>query len=198
VTRDSGAGDDSAAFESFYVVCYQEIAGYVRRRVPHDAADDVIAEVFTVAWRRFGSVPPPPHDRPWLFVVARNSVASHYRSQQRRSRLGARLALEAMAAFRAAGPASDISHEPVLAAMQQLRPAEREALQLVLWEGLSHADAAEVLGCSVNAFELRYRRARKAVRDAVSASRLHREPNLPEALGSATPPTSAQTTWSAS
>jgi Sigma-70, region 4 len=41
----------------------------------------------------------------------------------------------------------------------------------VLWDELSHAEAAEVLGCSPNAFELRYRRARNAVRDTVAAKR---------------------------
>jgi RNA polymerase sigma-70 factor (ECF subfamily) len=53
--------------------------------------------------------------------------------------------------------------------MSALRPADREALRLVLWDELSHAEAAAVLGCSPNAFELRYRRARSAVRDAVMA-----------------------------
>ena len=117
---ERGGEASAAAFEAFYVARYQEIAGYVRRRVPPDAADDVIAEVFTIAWRRLGDIPAPPRDQPWLFVVARNSVANHYRSQQRRSRLGARLAVEAMTAFTAA-LASDSVHEPVLAAMQMLR-----------------------------------------------------------------------------
>jgi RNA polymerase sigma-70 factor (ECF subfamily) len=54
--------------------------------------------------------------------------------------------------------------------MAALRPAEREALQLVHWDELSHAEAAAVLGCTVNAFELRYRRARHAVRAAVASA----------------------------
>ena len=160
----------SARFEAFYRGRYQEIAAYVRRRVGDDAADDVIANVFTVAWRRFGDVPGPPQDRPWLFAVARNTISDHNRAQRRRFRLGARL--EADATFTACpvspqGPGHE--YELVLAAMAALRPAEREALQLVLWEELSHAEAAAVLGCSVNAFELRYRRARNAVRAAVAS-----------------------------
>jgi predicted DNA-binding protein (UPF0251 family) len=59
---------------------------------------------------------------------------------------------------------------PVLAALASLRPKEREALQLVLWDELSHTEAAAVLGCTVNAFELRYRRARNRVRDALAAA----------------------------
>jgi RNA polymerase sigma-70 factor (ECF subfamily) len=58
----------------------------------------------------------------------------------------------------------------VLAALASLKPKDREALQLVLWDELSHAEAAAVLGCTVNAFELRYRRARNRVRDAIAAA----------------------------
>jgi RNA polymerase sigma-70 factor (ECF subfamily) len=58
----------------------------------------------------------------------------------------------------------------VLAALASLKPRDREALQLVLWDELSHAEAAAVLGCTVNAFELRYRRARNRVRDAIAAA----------------------------
>jgi RNA polymerase sigma-70 factor (ECF subfamily) len=160
---------NSARFEAFYRGKYQEIAAYVRRRVGDDAADDVIANVFTVAWRRFSDVPGPPQDRPWLFAVARNTISDHHRAQRRWFRLGARLSADAGTT---AGPAGAVglgdAYELVLAAMATLRPAEREALQLVLWEELSHAEAAAVLGCSVNAFELRYRRARHAVRAAVA------------------------------
>jgi RNA polymerase sigma-70 factor, ECF subfamily len=160
-----------AMFETFYRSRYQEIAAYVRRRVAGDAADDVIANVFTVAWRRFGDVPDPPQDRPWLFAVARNSISDHNRAQRRWFRLGARLTADAAITARPeAPPWSSHEHEPVLAAMEALRPAEREALQLVHWEELSHAEAAAVLGCTVNAFELRYRRARHAVRAAVASA----------------------------
>ena len=161
----------SASFEAFYRGRYQEIAAYVRRRVADDAADDVIANVFTVAWRRFGDVPGPPRDRPWLFAVARHTISDHNRAQRRWFRLGARLTADAAITARPAGsPESGHEYDLVLAAMAALRPAEREALQLVHWEELSHAEAAAVLGCTVNAFELRYRRARHAVRAAVASS----------------------------
>jgi len=157
-----------AEFELLYTSCYAEIAGYVRRRVAEADADDVIAHVFTVAWRKFEQVPPPPDDRLWLFGVARNSVAEHDRSRQRRLRLHVRLVQDAVTAASWARPAnSDPRYEPVLTAIGSLPPAEREALRLVLWEELTQAEAASVLGCSVNAFELRYRRARNVVRDAV-------------------------------
>jgi RNA polymerase sigma-70 factor, ECF subfamily len=158
-------------FERFYTAHYQEIAGYVRRRIAPDVADDVISQVFMVAWRRFDRVPAPPQDRLWLFGVARNSVADQHRAERRRLRLHARLSQEAVTAPPVSVEA-DPRHVRIRAAMATLRPGDREALQLVLWEELSHQEAAAVLRCSPNAFEIRYRRARNAVRDAVAAAPL--------------------------
>jgi RNA polymerase sigma factor (sigma-70 family) len=157
-------------FEALYTAHYQAIAGYVLRRVPAHEADDVIAQVFTVVWRRFDDVPPPPVDRLWLFGVARNSVAEQRRSEHRRLHLFARLTADAVTSGLLA-QAADSPGEQVRAALRALRPADREALQLVLWDELSHAEAAAVVGCTPNAFELRYRRARNAVREAVIAMR---------------------------
>ena len=173
ILRNADSPSVSAAerFEALYTGSYQEISGYVRRRVPPDAADDVVAQVFTVAWRRFGQVPSPPQDRLWLFGVARNCAAEHHRAATRWLRLRTRLSQEPAPAAYVPGPGGpDHDPGPVLAALASLRPAEREALQLVLWDELSHAEAAEVLGCTVNAFELRYRRARNRVRDALAAA----------------------------
>ena len=168
---DSPAVSAAERFEALYTGSYQEISGYVRRRVPPDAADDVVAQVFTVAWRRFGQVPGPPQDRLWLFGVARNCAAEHHRAATRRLRLRTRLSQEPAAVARVPGPGGpDHDPGPVLAALASLKPRDREALQLVLWDELSHAEAAAVLGCTVNAFELRYRRARNRVRDAIAAA----------------------------
>ena len=45
-------------------------------------------------------------------------------------------------------------------AAERLPPLDREALRLVAWDGLSHAEAAEVLGCTVNAVALRVHKAK--------------------------------------
>jgi RNA polymerase sigma factor (sigma-70 family) len=169
-----GSAPPPGQFEAFYVAHFQEIAAYVRRRVPTEDADDVVAQVFAVAWRRFGSVPAAPQDRLWLFSVARNSVADQQRSARRRLRLHSRLAAEAQAGPM---PEPDPRYEPIRAAISALRPADREALQLVLWDGLSHAEAAAVLRCSPNALEQRYRRARNAVRAALTAGHAERRPD---------------------
>jgi RNA polymerase sigma factor (sigma-70 family) len=179
--RGHGSAPQPGQFEAFYVAHFQEIAAYVRRRVPAEDADDVVAQVFAVAWRRSGSVPAPPQDRLWLFGVARNGVAEQQRSARRRLRLHARLSAEVQAQA-GTGPEPDYRYEPIRAAISALRPADREALQLVLWDGLSHAEAAAVLQCSPNALEQRYRRARNAVRAALTAGHPARRPDPAQQL----------------
>lgn len=163
----AAAADRTARFERLYATTFTEIAGYVQRRCAGAEADDVLAQVFTVAWRRFDQIPAPPQDRLWMFGVARKALADAERSARRRRRLGMRLATEALVSGQP-DPSPDPAAERVIAALATLRPADREALRLVLWDALSHAEAAAVLGCSANAFEIRYRRARAAVRDQLA------------------------------
>ena len=103
-----------------------------------------------------------------MFGVARRCIADQRRSDDRQLRLVARIAVETQES----GPPEDFSRDPlvveVLATIDGLAPLEREALQLVLWDGLSHEDAARVMECSVSAFESRYRRARNVVKSTLT------------------------------
>lgn len=157
--------DRASGFESLYLEQYASIYAYVRRRLNDARVDvpDVVAEVFAVAWRRLDQVPAPPEDRLWLYGVARQCVSRARRTGRRRLRLQARLSEEARATVARNGSAGS-TEDLVRAAMERLRPGEREALRLVMWEGLSHAEAAHVLGCSVNAVALRLRKARTRLR----------------------------------
>ena len=164
------ANERAEAFERLYGSMYRDIVAYATRRVSLDEADDVVAKIFMVAWRRFDDVPEPPQDRLWLFGVARRCVADQLRSGRRQMRLYSRVSQEQATMNPSYGPTPDDRYDLVQAAMESMKPADREALQLVLWEGLSHAEAATVMGCSVNAFELRYRRARNTAREAVESA----------------------------
>jgi DNA-directed RNA polymerase specialized sigma24 family protein len=46
----------TAQFTRLFEGHYRDIAGYVSRRVPTADVADVVAQVFTVAWRRFSAV----------------------------------------------------------------------------------------------------------------------------------------------
>src|SRR5260370_38024443 len=106
-----------------------------------------------------------------LYGVARRVVAGKYRDVRRLRNLIARL--EA-ARPRSGCPAGDVeadsARDRLVAAVRCLKPAEREALQLVFWEQLSHAEAAEVLGCTANAVALRVHRAKAKLRDMLGAA----------------------------
>ena len=170
------AGSDRPRFGAVYEAHAAAVLAYLRRRVGATDAEDLLAQVFTVAWRRFEQLPAPPGDRLWLFGVARRVVADHRRSEIRRQRLRERIAGEAVRSP-VAPVGFDELHGRLEAALAALRPADQEVLRLVLWEERSHADAAVELGCSGNAVELRYRRARGRLRDAYLAK--HPAPRTP-------------------
>ena len=135
----------------------------VRRVSPEVDPDDVVAEVFAVAWRRIADVPPGPDARPYLFTIARLAVANAERSARRSRRLTLR-AVELAEPEEGIGPDADDPGERVRQAVGQLRTRDREALVLVLWDGLSHAEAAQALGCSTAALTARLARARTRLR----------------------------------
>jgi RNA polymerase sigma factor (sigma-70 family) len=150
-----------STFEHLYDACYRDVYRYVARRVPGGPgspdASDITAEVFTTAWRRIALVPPPPDDRLWLFGVAKRTLLRSRRAAWRRERLHRRLMAEALVAgaHRPDDPAWKVRR-----ALSKLRPRDREVLYLIVWDGLSHAEAAIVLGCSVSSVGVRMHRAR--------------------------------------
>jgi RNA polymerase sigma-70 factor (ECF subfamily) len=153
-------------FEALYAEHHASIYAYVYRRLPGAGADvpDVVAEVFAVAWRRLDLVPPGAQARLWLYGLARHTLLNQRRGQRRRLALLHRLRGEASTGARAHTP-GDPEDVWLLAAIERLPDAYREALRLVNWEGCSHAEAAEILGCSVNAVALRLHKAKARLRE---------------------------------
>jgi RNA polymerase sigma factor (sigma-70 family) len=156
-SRSSVPGD---RFETLFETHHRALLAYAARRCPTLAdAEDVVAEVFMVAWRRLDEVPPGEDARPWLFGVARNTIGNQRRGLTRRTRLVTRLE-QAAERSPATVPAPTPETEPVLEALSRLSQTDQELLRLVAWEELSHAEIAEVLGISVNAVAIRLHRAR--------------------------------------
>ena len=82
--------DSEQRFRRAYDEHVRAVAAFALRRVLEPAdAEDIVAETFLVAWRRFGEA--PADLRPWLFGVARHVLHHHYRASQRRDALSARL-----------------------------------------------------------------------------------------------------------
>jgi RNA polymerase sigma factor (sigma-70 family) len=152
-------------FRQLYEEHYRSIQAYAVRRVdaPADVAD-VVAEVFTIAWRRLDDVPPPPAERVWLYGTARRALASHYRGARRRNQLISRIESSY------AEPIPGSPDDRLVGAMRQLPEGDRETLMLIYWEQLSHAEAAQVLGCSPNAVAIRAHRAKERLRAVLTGA----------------------------
>jgi RNA polymerase sigma-70 factor (ECF subfamily) len=157
-------------FRLLYERNYGPIASYVRRRVRRDdgADADIVAEVFVVAWRRFLDVPEQAKELPWLYGVARNLVANHFRGVQRSAALATRLAIEESVAGDATTGLSDLEIR-VRRAVEHLSDLDREIFRLIHWEGLSHEEVGESLGVTAKAVERRVARARTKVRDYLAS-----------------------------
>ncbi|MFJ4097699.1 RNA polymerase sigma factor [Kitasatospora sp. NPDC089913] len=151
-----------------YVEHYPAVHRYVLRRVPPADVQDVTAEVFTTAWRRFGEVPRGAV-LPWLYGVARNTVANQYRGADRDAVLAAAVGAVAAGAVRDVGEEFTV-RDTVRRAWAALSAGDRELLALIGWEGLAVRDAARVLGCSSAACSVRLMRARGRLRKALQES----------------------------
>jgi RNA polymerase sigma factor (sigma-70 family) len=163
--HESDAAQFTAIFEQFS----RRVYGYARRHSDPAIADDVTAETFLVAWRRFGDIPPDP--LPWLLVVARNTLANHRRTLARHERLRQELAgLERLAAPAPAVDGTVLERSAMLRALAALTELEREAVLLVAWDGLSRSAAAQVAGCSERSFAVRLHRARKRLDRLIDSS----------------------------
>ena len=127
------------------------------RLSPQDA-EDVVCEVFVVAWRRITEV--PPYELGWLLRVTRNVMANHLRAGSRRAALARRVtgALPASVPDHAGDVVGQDAAERLLA---QLPARDQEVLRLLVLEDMSVPELAQALGCRPNTASVRVRRAKE-------------------------------------
>jgi len=138
-------------FETFYNEHYGAISRYVGRRLPPSSHDDVVAATFVVAWRKFDSTPDP--SLAWLYRIASFEVAHERRRLSRPAYTSEMHDL---------GLTDDLPLEDVIdvsTAFTQLSERDAEILRLLYWDQVSRPDAAKIIGCSVNALNVRCHRA---------------------------------------
>ena len=84
---DAGPIDEESRFRSVFDETYRPLVAYARRRTTDwSEADDIVAEAFSVAWRRRAELP-ADNPLPWLYAVAANVLRNHRRATSRRLRL---------------------------------------------------------------------------------------------------------------
>ena len=166
-----GAQDSEDGFGEVFDRCAPAILRYAQRRLgSREAAQDVVSDTFTTAWRHWDRRPAPEVLLPWLYAIAGNAVRDQWRSAQRQRRLTGRLS-----ALRPAAPGGDPGEGVVLGrsisqALAALPKADREVLRLVAWEGQTDARmlglALGVRPASARSRVLRARRRLRALLDA--------------------------------
>ena len=161
-------------FRSLYEGHYDVMRDYCLRRLPSDDANDALAEIFMVAWRRLDSVPEGDQARLWFFGVARKVISTNQRGARRRVRLTARAMAvgdhDALAVDTESLVVRRSQDAALMEAIATLKPEDQELLRLKAWEELSHSDIGSVLGISAHAVDMRLNRALKKVGKAMSAN----------------------------
>jgi RNA polymerase sigma-70 factor (ECF subfamily) len=157
----SVANGDRAAFASLYDALSPTIFGVVRRvlRDPSQA-EEVTQEVFVEIWKqatRFdaerGSV------RTWAVTIAHRRAVDRVRSEQ--SHRERQVTVGAASLEVPPSPEDDAveaeDRQRARAAMDRLPAAQREALELAFYDGLTHVQISEHLGVALGTVKTRIR-----------------------------------------
>jgi RNA polymerase sigma-70 factor (ECF subfamily) len=162
--------DPQRRFEAIFASSYGRVLAYaLRRSDDHAAAEEAAAETFVIAWRRLDAVPADP--LPWLLQTTRRVLANQRRSARRRDPHGPSVPLSSVPDQDPAPSIADrlAERDAFAQSFSALRPADREVLALVAWDGLRPKEAAQVLGCSAAVFSLRLHRARRRLMKELAA-----------------------------
>ena len=153
--------DQRSRFDTIWREHRHHVLAYCLRRASSADAEDACAETFLVVWRRIDEIPPAPKTLPCLYGIARKSLSNQTRAFYRRGRLHTKLTNLGMA------PAADpmlvvvqrADDKVVTDAVRRLKPLDREIVMLDVWEDLSRAEIANVMGMTRAAVDQRIYRA---------------------------------------
>lgn len=129
-------------------------------RNPHDA-DDVVQIGIERALARLEQWKPDSRLESWMFAIVRNAWIDEMRSRSRREQPVAPEELADHPAGETA--AASVDAMSIQAAMARLPEEQRSAVSLVLIEGLSYKEAAEVMGVPIGTLTSRLARGREAL-----------------------------------
>lgn len=162
------------AFEEIFERHGPAVWSYCRRRIGRDAADEIVADTFLVAFQRREDFDASYDSaRPWLLGIATNVIRRHLRDE--------RAYLDRKRHAPATIPAEDAADldrvdagrmRPILIeALLTLSPEDRDTFLLVAVGELTYSEAASALDVPVGTVRSRIHRARTRLRERI--------PNLP-------------------
>jgi RNA polymerase sigma-70 factor, ECF subfamily len=155
----------NAALERAWTDVASKLRGYIRTRVrDHAAAEDLLQDVFLKAHTRIAQLQSPERIEGWLFLIARNAVADHFRKSKPHEELPADLATEA--------PQAELENacglrEAFRRMINELPAPYGQALTLTEFDGLTQKQLAERLGISLSGAKSRVQRGRDKLKEAL-------------------------------
>ena len=132
---------------------------YVRDR---EEAQDLMQDGFVRVFENIGRLREPLQVRTWVYRVMLNVCFKHYHRQE--GKVPTMLADVEQVTL----PLDPFSAEEIVAAVQQLSPAQRMAFNLLAVEEYSYAEAAKELHCSEVNVRALYSRAKKELRNILN------------------------------
>lgn len=158
----------AVSFERAFEAEFSALHRYLHRRVGAAVADELAAETFAVAFRRWDRFDQARSLRPWLYGIAANLVRRHWRDERRKLRAYARSGVDPV--LTGEGEVVDRVAAQSLtrllaAALADLRPEDREILLLHAWAELSDSEIAEALALPPGTVKSRLHRTRARLRN---------------------------------
>jgi RNA polymerase sigma-70 factor, ECF subfamily len=133
----------------------------LRRRLP-DIRDieDICQEVLVAVYKSRHTYQPNRPFEPWLFAIVRKVTANHLRHD--RKRLAVQIQLDELPEL--CNQSTSSGELELREALEQLSPAQIEALALTKLQGLSIDEAARHSGTSVSSMKVRVHRAYQSLK----------------------------------
>ncbi|WP_082006648.1 sigma-70 family RNA polymerase sigma factor [Sphingomonas sp. ERG5] len=126
---------------------------YFQRRLPHGDVDDAVQETLLAIHRRRHTYDPQYPLRPWLAAIAKRKWIDQLRI------LGRRVTEELSDDLSVGDHETSVISASVLASLlEELRPAQAQAIMLVKVQGYSIADASRETGHSLSAVKMNIHR----------------------------------------
>jgi RNA polymerase sigma-70 factor (ECF subfamily) len=155
------AGDTSAVGELYDATGRLVFGLILRILADRDAAEEVLLDVYTQAWRQADSYN-PTRGSPlaWLTTIARSRAIDRFRAgRQDRGRESVDALEQEMAV---SGDPEHVAlsserEQLVRSAMESLAPEQRQPIELAYYSGLSHNQISERLGVPLGTIKTRVR-----------------------------------------
>ncbi len=168
------ADGEESAFHTVFAELEPRLRLFLQRMgCAGDVAEDLLQETFLRMHNARGSFARGKLVAPWAYSIARNCFISHTRSARTRM---SRASVDADGVELPLSSGSSVEEESMARQTAQvvsqvlaaLTPARREAFVLLRYEGMSVAEAAQIVGISEGALKIRAFHAYEALRAALA------------------------------